>query len=438
MRCDKPNILFIMTDQQSANAMSCTGNTDLRTPAMDRLAATGVRFEKAYCTFPLCVPSRVSLFSGLMPHEAGVFVNCPESETGFPRIQLGALLRDGGYACHYVGKWHLTVPERDKSAHGFDEVVFGGGYGDLDSKKAQAAADFLKKGHEKPFFLVVSFNNPHDCCELARGEPLKMEALPPEPGPESFPPLPANAAIPECEPDGLRDFQNANSDRVFPSARWGESEIRRYRWGYNRLVERVDHHIGTVLDALRERGLEEETVIVFTSDHGDGQGCHRWNQKWSLYDESVRVPFMVSWKGKTHPGARVSNLVATGLDLMPTLCDYAGLCPPEGLAGMSLRGLSEGLVPGEWRPYLVAETTFGNWGKVGEDAWPKARMVRTERYKYIALDGGERREQLLDMDRDPDETVNLAGEVACRDVLRDHRAHLRDWCERTQDHFMCI
>ena len=100
----RPNIVYIMTDQQYAGAMSCTGNPYLHTPAMDRLAAMGVRFEKAYCSFPLCVPSRVSMFSSRMPHEAGVYVNCNVSEGVFPFVTLGRVVADAGYDCHYIGK----------------------------------------------------------------------------------------------------------------------------------------------------------------------------------------------------------------------------------------------------------------------------------------------------------------------------------------------
>jgi arylsulfatase A-like enzyme len=426
----KPNIVLILTDQQSADAMSCAGHPHLRTPALDSLAAQGLRFDKAYCAFPLCVPSRVSLFSGRPPHEAGVFANCAETAEPFPFPIVGALLREAGYATHYIGKWHLTFSEQARAAHGFDEVVYGGGYGDLDSKKAEAAVAFLKKKHDRPFFLVVSFNNPHDCCEWARGQALRMEPLPPEPPPEAFPPLPANAAVPADEPDCLRAFQREKAYPLFPSANWTDDQFRRYRWGYNRLVEMADRHIGTVLEALRGRGPGGETAVLFTSDHGDGQGCHRWNQKWSLYDESVRVPFIVAWPGRTEAGRVRLDPVSSGLDLAPTLCDIAGVPAPGGCRGASVLREAGG------RDYVVSETSLGgDGGKVGEDRWPKGRMVRTFRYKYCVFDTGAHREQLFDLEQDPGETVSVAGDPAFRDVLESHRGYLREWCGLTNDSF---
>lgn len=428
----RPNILFIMTDQQSADAMSCAGHPGIRTPAVDSLAARGVRFDTAYCAFPLCVPSRVSLFSGRMPHESGVFSNCAQTDSPFPFPIAGSVLREAGYATHYVGKWHVTFREQDTAAHGFDEVVFGGGYGDLDAKKAAAAVAYLKQKHDRPFFLVVSFNNPHDCCEWARGQELRMEPLPLEPPAEAFPALPANFAIPGGEPECLRAFQREKAYPLFPSANWTDTQFRRYRWGYDRLVEIADRHVGTVLDALREQGLEDDTAIIFTSDHGDGQGCHKWNQKWSLYDESARVPFIVSWKGRTQPGLVRDDPVSSGLDLMPTLCDIAGVPVPAECRGVSV------FQPAGKRAYVVTETGLGGeGGKVGEDRWPKGRMVRSNRFKYIVFDAGIRREQLFDMERDPGETASVAGEPAFRDVLETHRRHLSEWCSLTNDTFRC-
>jgi arylsulfatase A-like enzyme len=177
----RPHVLYIMTDQQSADAMSCAGNEHLYTPALDRLASRGVRFDCAYTAFPLCVPARTAMLTGRMPHEAGVFDNAPKRHTGLPFTMLGRMMTDAGYRSHYIGKWHIpSVAESDLNTHGFDEVVFGGGYGDLDCKKSAEAVEFLGQPHNRPFFLVVSYNNPHDCCELSRGDDLRMETDPGE------------------------------------------------------------------------------------------------------------------------------------------------------------------------------------------------------------------------------------------------------------------
>ena len=430
---DKPNIVFLFTDQQCADAMSCAGSPHLRTPAMDRLAAMGVRFENAYCSYPLCVPSRMSMLTGRMPHELGMYANCFETQQALGRPTLGTLFRDAGYETHWTGKWHLTIPEAAHDEHGFGAIDFGGGYGDTDGAKADRAIEFLKRDHDAPFLLVVSLNNPHDCCEWSRGDELRMGPLPEPPDTAHLPPLPSNYEIPADEPDYLRTFAR-EYENVFPSVHWTEDQARRYLWGYNRLVEMVDAEISRILDALSETGHEDDTIVVFSSDHGDGAARHQWNQKFSLYDESAKVPFVVCG-GAASGGRTEDRVVSAGLDLLPTLCDYASIEPPKGLPGRSVRALAEGQPESEGRTFVAAETSFSMWGNVGEDCWPKARMIRTQRYKYVAYDAGDRREQLIDMQDDPGEMVNLAGVAECSGVLESHRRLLAKWCEATDDSF---
>ena len=432
----RPNILYIMTDQQSSDAMSCAGNPYLSTPAVDSIAATGVRFDNAYCSFPLCVPARVSMFSGRMPHEAGVSGNCKVSQDPFPFPLIGRLVSEAGYNCHYIGKWHKTIPTSRTEEHGFAVVESPGGHGQ-DSNRAQLAENFLMQDHEKPFFLVVSLLNPHDCCQLAREEDLSKfdGAIPPLPPENELPPLPDNYPIPEKEPDYLRVWQKEQSERIYKSYFWDDKKFREYQWGYYRLVEKVDRLIGKVLKALRESGQEEDTVVIFSSDHGDGHSRHHWNQKWSLYDESAKVPFIISQKGVTKAGKVDHHLASSTLDLLPTICDYVGIETPGGCLGVSARPQAEGREPEASREYIVSETCFTTGCVVGEDKWPKARMVRTDKYKYIAYDTGKRLEQLTDMEKDPGEMINLAEDEKYRGVLEEHRKLLSEWCRKTNDSF---
>jgi arylsulfatase A-like enzyme len=183
----------------------------------------------------------------------------------------------------------------------------------------------------------------------------------------------------------------------------------------------VDAHIAKVLDALREAGLEEETVILFTSDHGDLDAAHRLEHKSILYEEAARVPFIVSYQGVTAPGqVDTTHLISVGLDLIPTLCDYAGIDPPQRLLGRSVRPLAEGREPDGWREHVVAESRAG-------------RMLRTARFKYNVYESGEHREQLIDLENDPGEMTNLAQDPDFQDVLNDHRRRLRNWVEETGD-----
>ena len=167
----RPNILFIITDQQFSDAMSCSGNYELHTPAMDSLASNGVSFTKAYCSNPLCVPSRTSMFTGRMPHRTGVMMNMLTKKNSVTVPMLGKTMSGSGYDCGYFGKWHLAIPTEQVKLHGFPAPKHTvEGSPKRDPKTAEDCVKFVKKKREKPFFAVASFVNPHDICEWARGE----------------------------------------------------------------------------------------------------------------------------------------------------------------------------------------------------------------------------------------------------------------------------
>ncbi len=418
----RPNILYIFTDQQSADATSCAGNPELETPALDRLAASGVRFERAYCTYPLCTPARASMFTGRMPHEVGITDNGMPIEEAFREQELGHLLSAAGYECAYGGKWHIpeiAVPD----GHGFERIC---GFDDVELPRR--CAQFLARRRDRPFFLVASFDNPHNICEWRREQPVPWGPIGDPPRVEDCPPLPPNYAVPPFEPQVIREAVRRDP-QVYAQADYSDEQWRRYRWAYNRLVEKVDRGIGQMLDALRESGLQETTLVIFSSDHGDHQGAHHLSQKSIFYEEAARVPFIVSLNGMTEPGlVDRDHLVSNGLDLFSTVCDFAGVEPPEGLAGRSLRPILAGEDTPEWRDHLVCETRFPEIGCDG-------RMVVTDRYKYIAYSWGSYREQLFDLQTDAGEMVNLALSSRHRDVLHRHRQLLREWCAATDDNF---
>ena len=426
----RPNIVFIFTDQQFADAMSCAGNRDLRTPAMDGLARTGVRFENAYCTYPLCTPSRASMFTGLMPHQIEVYGNeCPIPEQRLP-LELGHVLSRGGYDCVYGGKWHvpeLSIPD----GHGFRNIC------DLnDWDLADRCIEYLHQPHDRPFFLVASFDNPHNICEWSRQTPLPWGSVPAATTAEC-PNLPANFAIPAYEPEAVGAERVPRPKSIFRAGGLSPDDWRQYRHAYYRMTEWVDVEIGRVIDAVRAAGHAENTVLIFSSDHGDGVAAHQWNQKSVLYEESVRVPLIISnADGSTIPRVDAEHLISTGLDLFPTICDYAQVEPPTDLPGRSLRTLAEGRSVDAWRDHVIAETFFGpEIGGLGTHG----RMVRTEHYKYIMYSWGKHREQLFDMRTDPGEMVNLAIEHRYRGILEEHRSLLERWMvetgDRSQQHY---
>ena len=165
---NRPNIIYIMTDQQSALALGAAGNTDLRTPNMDRLARKGVRFSNAYCAFPLSGPSRSAMFTGYTPGQAGLRVNGTPLPDSLRTSTLGDLVKAAGYETGYAGKWHVhTNSLPAKESFGFERL-----HGHGDEGLAEAAVGFLRQKHDKPFFLVASFDNPHNICQYARWENL--------------------------------------------------------------------------------------------------------------------------------------------------------------------------------------------------------------------------------------------------------------------------
>ena len=417
----RPNVLWICTDQQFAGAMSCAGNDHIQTPAMDRVADSGVRFSNAYCANPICAPSRASMLTGRMPSQVGVSENDDRIDEEYREDELGRLFDDAGYDCAYAGKWHVPDIRHVDDGHGFTELC---GLDDL--RVPEACEEYLGGDHDDPFFLAAHFDNPHNICEWSRDytPPWGSVETPPA---ENCPPLPANHAVPPYEPKVVRDTVD---DHWAMGAMEGATpdEWRQYRNAYYRLVEKADEGVGRILDALADAGLQEETLVVFTSDHGDGHGAHQLIQKSFLYEEATRVPLLVRPPGGGEDGGAVSDrLVSTGLDLLPTLCDYAGVTPPADLRGRSVRPLVDG-DPGGWREYVVAET-------IDTDYRLRGRMVRTEQYKYIVYHEGRHNEQLFDLEADPGEMVDLAESADHTATLDAHRDRLLAWCEETGDRF---
>ena len=426
----RPNVVFIITDQQSGDAMSCRmGKQSINTPAMDRLAQTGMLFTRAYSSNPLCMPYRASVFTGRYPHETGVTRNAGPKGGLDPKefISLGTYFRNAGYEAAYSGKWHLCYDRRDTKAHGF-EIVSSRIKGDHDAGVTDGAAKFLARPHDKPFLLVASFLNPHNIREWARRLAGRQQVLTcgeiGEPPPlDQLPPPPANLAPPQNEPDGMTLMRQAYQVQSgpFPVGKFTADDWRIHRWGYYRMIEKVDAEIGKVLAALRAAGLEDNTLIVFTADHGDCAGAHRFNQKTVFYEESARVPLIIACKGKTIVGT-TDKLVNTGIDLLPTMLDFAGLEVRKGLPGRSLMPLAFGKPAAAWRDHVVVENDMAQAGEIdGLTPQMEGRMVRTERYKYCVYSRGNQRESLVDLQTDPGEMVDLARDPKYREVLLQHR-----------------
>jgi len=427
---ERPNILVIITDQQFADAMSCCISTDyIHTPNMDALAANGMRFTRAYCPNPLCVPSRTSMFTGHYLHETGIQTNSKEKIDPDKFICMGRIFKEAGYDTGFFGKWHMPFKEANKNEHGFETYI-----GKEGRYSGVPCSEFMRKDREHPFLAVASFLNPHNICEWSRGQKLPGGPIGEPPQPQDCPPLKPNMTSPEGETDIISHMRKAyQAHRLFPVGDFKNYKWRQYRWAYYRLIEKVDRHVGTLLDALSESGQEKNTLVVFLSDHGECHGVHRWNQKTVFYDEAARVPLIISQKG-TPPQGTCDALVQTGIDLIPTLCDFARIDAPKGLPGRSLKALALNQPPDEDRPYIVVSNKMVQCEPVdGVMLQPDGRMIRSQRYKYCLYSLGRRRESLVDMQADPGEMVNLAAKSRYRTVLLQHREFLRDFAIKHGD-----
>jgi arylsulfatase A-like enzyme len=428
----RPNILYIMTDQQHAGMMSCTGNRWLKTPAMDSIAASGARFELAYSANPVCVPARTSMMTGRYPSYFGFDGNVAPRTPPRPRdlnAAMGHVFRAAGYRTVFGGKTHWPRPMTPENL-GFEYIER-----DERDQLADRCAAFLAEKQDRPFLMVASFINPHDICYMAidaytrannlpamypksiveRQRVVEAQALPAGVPAREFyakhcPPLPPNYGPTSEEPSVLTEVENF---RGYVRRHWSAEQWRLHRWAYCRLTERVDAEIGRVLAALRKSGLDRNTVVVFSADHGDMDSAHGFEHKSLPYEEAARVPFLVSWPGRV-PAGQVDRrrLVSANVDLLPTLCDFAGIEAPAGLPGRSVRPLASGKTPANWRQDVLVEFTGG-------------RSLRSSRYKYSVWEAGERREMLIDMEKDPGEMKNLAADPAAAAVLADHRERLR-------------
>lgn len=404
----RPNILFIISDQLSIDAIAAHGCAAAYTPNLDRLIRRGVSFQQSYSTNPVCSPARSSLFTGRMPVETGVITNGRPIHDSMP--QLGQWLGQAGYETVHCGKWHLPYGY-PLEIDGFTVLPVGHGQGDLlDPLVADACEAYLKtRDASSPFFLVASFMQPHDICYWAlRTDYLVPEHLPFPRVADELPELPPNLRSSPPGPDKVRGHANLKG--------LSDEQWRYYNYIYYRQVEMLDAEVGHLLDALEDSGQAENTVIVFTADHGECGGRHEKHGKWTPYQESANVPLVVSWPGNIPEGVQDRTHLVSGLDVMSTLCDYADTAPPPGVHGHSLRPILEQR-DAPWRDHVVIETRV------------TCRAVRTARYKYVE-DPTDPQRQFFDLQEDPWEMNNLCDQARYADLMADHQKLLREWDAR--------
>lgn len=421
MKQRPPNILYLLVDQMSgvgpAPGQSPFAVADAF-PNLRALASESVDYRQAYCTFPLCVPARGSLFTGRLPHELGLVrgLAMPNRE-GWSERGIFPLFAKAGYRNLYAGKWHLPSKHFPADAPSCECLAPTGDVG-----VTAACEAFLRdcQKDDAPFFLVASYLNPHDICQWIRGEELP-QGPPPGKLPDVRPALPPNHRRSEDTPTVL-DEMLAADPRKFPRGDDVPDWVA-YRRAYFGLCQKIDEGIGRILRALADSPAADNTLVVFTSDHGEGMGAHEWNQKMALFEECVRVPLLIRTPGMKQ-AASIETPVSNGLDLPVTLLDLAGIPVPADLTGRSLRRALAGtpLPPAA----VVIEAGFSTG--IG-------RALREGDIKYIVYDGGDNREQLFNLATDPGEMNNLVGDPCHMETLATMRAKLRAHCEASNDFF---
>ena len=435
------NVLFIAVDDLNT-ALGCYGHPLVKSPHIDRLAKRGTRFDRAYCQFPLCSPSRTSLLFGLRPDSTGTLDNLTVFRTKLPTaVSLPQHFRKHGYFAARVGKvFHYGVPG-DIGTSGLDDpkawemIVNPSGRDKTDEARVQnytpkrnlgASLSFLQADgtdeeqtdariaaeairimetrRDRPFFLAVGFFRPHVPCVA----PKKYFEMYPT----------SKLSLPKEPADDRKNHPEAAYTVTPPNYGLEEDKLKEFLQGYYAAVTFADAQVGKLLDAVDRLKLNDNTIIVLWGDHGWHLGEHGLWQKMSLFEESAHVPLIVYWPGaktKGKPSARPVEL----LDLYPTLADLCGLPVPKELHGKSLRPLLDDPAA-KFKEGAFTQVTRGS-----VDNRFMGRSVRTERWRYTEWDDGKKGVELYDHDSDPKEYRNLAEDAKYAETVKHLKELLR-------------
>ncbi len=433
----KPNVLFVVADDLNNN-LGCYGHPVVKSPNIDRLAARGLRFDRAYCQYPVCNPSRTSFLSGRRPDTTGVIDNLTPTRANLKdAVFLPQHFRRHGYHAVKVGKIYHTgdafedaaswdddiretreaknPPEKQVvSSRGLSGVVLNADDADTwDGFVARKAAELMEKAARdgKPFFLAAGFRRPHTPYIAPK---KYFDLYPPDKVRIAAEPLGHLKNIPAMA------FTYKPDDRKMPDDRRREATA-----AYYASISFMDAQVGVLLDALDRLKLWDSTVVVFCSDHGYHLGEHggMWH-KMSLFEESARVPLIVAAPGKK---AGTSSRLVELVDLYPTLAQLSGLPAPDGTEGTSFVPLLDD----PQRPWKKAAFTVVSRGGALTatqklDPSVMGRGVRTERWRYTEWVDGKEGAELYDHDKDPNEHANLAKDPAHGKQVAELRQMLKD------------
>jgi arylsulfatase A-like enzyme len=417
---EKLNVLFLMSDDMRPD-LGCYGHTIVQSPNLDALAKAGVRFERAYCQYPLCNPSRTSLLTGRYPTTSGVLDNRIWFKEKHPDIvSLPAHFKTNGYATLRSGKiFHGGIDDTDAWTEGGEPrverkganpgyamqsdrivVLEGDGEKHNDYRTADRAIAYLKKYKDRPFFLACGFIKPHS-PPTAPKKFIDRYDVDKIPLPDDFAPRPT-------VPDGFPKLCLTPNGDLFIKRDASKEQAREMIRAYWASISWVDWNIGRVLAELDRLKLRDKTLIVFWGDHGYHLGEKgKWSKHGSLFEVGTRVPLIVLRPGAKGNGQSSPRPVQS-LDLYPTLCELCGVNAPKGLEGTSLRPL---LDDPNTKWYHPAFSVFRGGKSLGV-------AVRTGRYRYVEYDAGKAGAMLFDHQSDPYESKNLATDESLAEVRK--------------------
>jgi arylsulfatase A-like enzyme len=443
----RPNVVFILTDDQRWDELSCAGHPFLKTPNLDRIAAEGARFANMFVTTSLCSPSRASFLSGLYAHSHGVvnnFTDYPADLPSFPRR-----LQEAGYETAYIGKWHMGE-DSDEKRPGFDYWVSHKGQGQYydtafnvngqrqvvkgyyTHRVTDMAIEWLKRKHEKPFLLILGHKAPHtpftpeekyrhiydqveikypDTAFALQGKPKWVEQRLDTWHGIYGPIYGFREKFPDRRPEGVKEFA------AFVRA-------------YTATIKSVDDSVGCIYETLQQTGQLDNTLLIFAGDNGMFLGEHGMTDKRTMHEPSIRVPLLVRYPRLIRPGTVVEHQVLN-IDLAPSILEMCGAPPLKNIHGMSWKRLVTGDASG-WRKSWYYEYNYEKQFPYT----PNVRGVRTDRWKYVHYPHGDgqpdrHKAELYDLRNDPGERKNLIDDPAYAKIVTRLKAELNRLMEQT-------
>ncbi len=425
----RPNILLMYTDDQSQWCLGFAGNDQIKTPNLDGLARRGIYFDNAFVTTAICCSSRACFLTGQHMVRHGITdFKTPLSAAAFSQT-YPALLRTSGYRTGFLGKYAIGNPSGDQKELSLPEKQFDFWYGfpqsinfrqEVDGKPryltemmSEKAIEFLRENPpEKPFCLTVAFKEPHGPFNYFDPKvPNIYQDIQLTPSP-TF-----NKQAFEQQPDFIRKSMNGQGSLAkLDSNERNQQELRTVY----RTVTRADQSVGEILAELKRLKLDDNTIVIFTSDHGSLLGDHGLSGKWLMYENSIRVPFIL-YDPRMEPSAAVGRReeMVLGIDIAPTILSFAGIKPPDAMQGKDLTPIVRG-TNDSWRSHFYYQHTYNPENEKGSIA--ESEGIRTKQWKYIRYPKTQPLyEQLFDLKNDPKELVNLASQADQSSTINELR-----------------